>query len=355
MSVIRFYIQGNDCNIEEKKNINLLQDSKVRELIQKCVYKNITAKEVYNKAKQRLETVGDSTECALFNYLKSNMYDIKKENNRAYYLPFNSDNKFMISIYKNEQGTGYTLYIKGAPDILESYCTKFLTAGSKIVDYSDDLKRQCKKVYDDYTNRAMRAILFAHKELSQQDISNAKKNHQEEDIEFYKELAKNSTFVLMVGIRDQIRDGVPEAIVKCNKAGINVRMVTGDSFETALAIAKEVNILKEDQIEACRRNNAEIKKMIENESEDEVAKFMGVMSKKNDVFALEGEVFRKICGNLEKHYETEDGKEVLKIKLKNISMFREVVKHLKVVARSSPEDKYLLVLGLEKLNNVVGI
>ncbi len=156
----------------------------------------------------------------------------------------------------------------------------------------------------------------------------------------------------MIGIRDQYRPNVPRSIQQCKEAGITVRMVTGDNIATAIAISKEVGIISIDQVEIAKRNNEEIKEKIKDVSEDEIGKFLSYMTEKNDVFALEGEVFRKISGNLVKSYGENDE---INIDLKNKSMFTQTVKNLKIIARASPEDKFLLVIGLKILKNIVAV
>lgn len=73
------------------------------------------------------------------------------------------------------------------------------------------------------------------------------------------------------------------------------------------------------------------------------------MTEHNKVFALEGEVFRKISGGLTK---SNNEKKELVVSLNNQTLFRETVKSLKIIARASPEDKFLLVFGLKVLKNM---
>ena len=288
---------------------HLLQDPKIRDMIQNCIYKNITAKENFNREKKINEIEGDMTEVALYKFLKEHGYDVKSEKKPDFQLPFNSEYKYMISIYKNKSGDGYMLYLKGAleKENAGSFLTKYFSAGGKIIDYSEEISKEVMKVSEDYSKRAFRNLMFAYKELSQQEINTAKKAHQEEDIDFYKDLAKNCTFAFLLGMRDQYRDSVPKAIQQCKLAGITVRMVTGDNIDTAIAISKEVGIISRDEEEIAKRNNDEIKEKMKDLTEDEAGKFLGLMKEKNDVFALEGEVFRKISGNLAKNYD-KDGK-----------------------------------------------
>jgi Ca2+ transporting ATPase len=131
------------------------------------------------------------------------------------------------------------------------------------------------------------------------------------------------------GIKDIIRKEVPDAVAVCQKAGIIVRMVTGDNKVTAMAIAKECKIIDE--------------------------KF-GITPDS----VLEGQEFYERVGGLicKKCKQvppcTCDPKDVVE-GVKDIHAFESLRKHLRVLARSRPEDKYLLVTGLKEKGDVVAV
>ena len=152
----------------------------------------------------------------------------------------------------------------------------------------------------------------------------------------------------MVGIRDNNRMDVPDAINKCHHAGITVRMVTGDNINTAIAISKDVGIIEPHQTAECKNIATYYRKMVE-EKEEECKK--GVMNGDSPI-ALEGEIFRIICGGITKE-QGKDGN--LEIKLNNKEAFKHTVHRLKVIARASPEDKFILVFGLKELGNIVAV
>lgn len=111
--------------------------------------------------------------------------------------------------------------------------------------------------------------------------------------------------------------------MRCRGAGINIRMVTGDNIDTATAIAIEAGILKKED-------------------------------KDKQYVCMVGQQFREEIGGLKK-LEDHDGSGRLREEIGNKSAFRQIAKNLKVLARSTPEDKYMLVTGLKELNNVVAV
>ncbi len=135
--------------------------------------------------------------------------------------------------------------------------------------------------------------------------------------------------VSIVGIKDIIRKEVPEAVAKCQKAGIIVRMVTGDNKVTAKAIAMECNIISSA-----------------NQDSDE-----GVMEGP-EFFDRMGGLY---CKNCKKKSPCECGPNDVDEGVVNLPAFKAIWKTLRVLARSRPEDKYLLVTGLRELGDVVAV
>jgi magnesium-transporting ATPase (P-type) len=138
------------------------------------------------------------------------------------------------------------------------------------------------------------------------------------------------TLISIVGIKDIIRKEVPEAVAKCQRAGITVRMVTGDNKITAMAIAKECNIINANT-------------GIDNDSVMEGPEFYDRMG-------------GLICKNCKKDaIDCTCGSDKIDEGVKNAAAFKAIWKTLRVLARSRPEDKYLLVTGLRELGDVVAV
>ncbi len=97
-----------------------------------------------------------------------------------------------------------------------------------------------------YAKQALRTIVFAYKDLKPTDGG---RNHDEIDAgsKIYKIEEGDFVLICIAGIKDIIREEVPEAVRKCYKAGVRVRMVTGDNKVTAIAIAKECGIIQEGE------------------------------------------------------------------------------------------------------------
>ncbi len=340
MRIAAFFIEDEDIRLNRAK----VQDENLRDIIWNCMFKNITCVETTNEKGEKILN-GDMTEKALFTYLKENNYPLDGERKGKYVLPFKSDYKYMMNIF--EEKDGYILYAKGAPERVSPFFTKYRTKGGQeenFEEHADDLTNK----QAEYAEDSMRTLIFGYKKLTQEEITKAREENPEDDLKFFQELAKGLCFAFMVGIRDNNREDVPEAIRKCHHAGITVRMVTGDNINTAIAISKDVGIIEPHQAGECKNIAAYYRKFVQ-EKPDEAQR--GIQTGENPI-ALEGEIFRVICGGITKNPGKDGG---MVITLNNKEAFKHTVQRLKVIARASPEDKFILVFGLKELGNIVAV
>ena len=339
MKLVKIYLEGTDYDVAN--NASAIQDSVHKDLIFNCIWKNITAVETKN---EKGETVvsGDMTEQASYKYLKFANYNLTGNRTGDYILPFKSEYKYMMNIYKTTEG--YRLYAKGAPERVGEFFSYFRVQGGDAEDFESH-KEQLAKQQEEYAEKSIRTLAFGYKDLNQKEVDAALKEFPEKDLPFFQKLAQGLTFAFMIGIRDNNRSDVPDAIRKCKNAGITVRMVTGDNINTALAISGDVGIIDKDQIKDARRIAQMYREKVKS------GDLAGIKNLENPI-ALEGEIFRDACGNLTKEND-EEGK--LVIKLIKPEDFSHVTKRLKVIARASPEDKFLLVFGLKHFGNIVAV
>jgi len=167
---------------------------------------------------------------------------------------------------------------------------------------------------EEFARGALRTIALAYKDVLPGECG---QDHDEPKQEEIKNIEKSGlTLICIFGIQDVIRDEVPDAVAQIHRAGVTVRMVTGDNLTTAKAIAVECNLIKDED-----KDKAD--------------------------YCMEGPEFYNMMGGLCKV----DGKEAVK----NFEVFSRVMKKLKVMARSRPEDKYLMVTGLRQMGHTVAV
>ncbi len=177
--------------------------------------------------------IGEPTEIAIVeSALKNNInkYNLYKEYEKVADLPFDSTRKMMTSIHKDNGS--YLVITKGAPDVLIKRCNKYYT-GTTIKNMDTSNLRKIEEENIEMANRALRVIAVAYK-----NISNLPNKIESANIE------NDLIFVGLIGMIDPPREGVKEAIATCRRAGIKTVMITGDHIATAVAIAKELGILR---------------------------------------------------------------------------------------------------------------
>ncbi|KAF2825851.1 calcium-translocating P-type ATPase [Ophiobolus disseminans] len=243
--------------------------------------------------------VGSKTETALLGFAKNalGMTSLSQERTSAQVaqmLPFDSGRKCMGAVQKLSTGT-YRLLVKGASEILLSYSTSIaLPTGVAPMD-GTQVKRIATTI-DDYASQSLRTIGLIYKDFAQWPPRGAENPDDPSMAADLGALLGDMTFLGVVGIQDPLRPGVPEAVAKARHAGVVTRMVTGDNVVTAKAIAVECGIY-------------------------------------TDGIVMEGPEFRNLSD------EDMDA----------------MLPHLQVLARSSPEDKRVLVTRLRKLGGIVAV
>ncbi len=201
----------------------VLTNDKASGLIKEGIAANTTANLDFSDP-AKIKAIGNPTEGALLLWLHSNNinYLTLRENASIIdRIPFTTELKYMATVVKSDITGGKVLYVKGAPEIVMGLC-----------DISEDEKKDTTEKLLGFQSKAMRTLGFAYKELS--------------DGEIYEEDGKLTVgglhFQGIVAISDPVRKEVPSAIRSCLDAGIQVKIVTGDTPGTAKEIGRQVGL-----------------------------------------------------------------------------------------------------------------
>lgn len=186
---------------------------------------------------------GDPTETALLKYARENIGDIEAE--RISEIPFDSERKRMTTIYKGSKGE-FTAFTKGAMESVLPLCSRILING-KVIPLNEDIKTEIINAYHSLMDIGLRVLSFAYREIQNHEaplpIPPPQGGRIREGVS-PDEIEKNMIFVGLIGLEDPPRPEVPQAISKCHEAGIKVIMITGDGGRTALAIAREIGLVR---------------------------------------------------------------------------------------------------------------
>ncbi len=224
MTVKEVYLNGKITDIEKD---NITDYTKLMKCLVYCNDCNYD----FTKKKMSEALHGDPTELALINMFFKDVSKLEEyisKVHRVYDIPFDSTRK-MMSVIINENGKE-TCYVKGAPERLLDRCN-YILENNKIKPFTYQKKKQVIEFISAMSSRALRCLAAAYKE------ENLSKNSKIEE---------NLIFIGVTGSIDPPRKEAAEAVLKCKLAGIKPIMITGDHQNTALAIAKSLNICNND-------------------------------------------------------------------------------------------------------------
>lgn len=183
--------------------------------------------------------LGSATECALLLYYKDRDYRAERKAAHIHsQLPFDSKLKRMTTIINHNGKTA--VLMKGAPEVLLESC-HFIREGNEVVSLTADKKAAILAEIEKLQVKAMRALGFAYRYLTDEEKNNA--IEADGTITDSRILEENMIFNAFVGIRDPLREDVKEAVLTARKAGVTTKMLTGDNINTAKAIGAELGLL----------------------------------------------------------------------------------------------------------------
>ncbi len=211
---------------------------KPKDIKEEFIYQNFICNNTADivKESKRIRKVGNATECALLLALDGSNKIAYKDYRESYPIikrePFSSEKKFMVSVIK--YGDKFRYLLKGAPEKVISKC-----------NLSQLEKQKILKAIEERQKNAERVICFAH--LDSDELVDDENNYN---------------FDGYALIKDPVRKEVKKAVEDCKKAGIKVKILTGDNMLTAYAIAKELKITNNESEVI---NGAEVEKMTDDE------------------------------------------------------------------------------------------
>jgi Ca2+-transporting ATPase len=276
--------------------------SSVKDLLSQSIIFNSTAFE--GEVDGVKSFVGSKTETALLTFARDNLgmgalQEARANGELAQMYPFDSGRKCMAVVIKLDNGK-YRMLVKGAAEILVAKATRIVrdpTDDLSEAPLSDDNRNSLDTIMTTYASRSLRCIALVYRDFEQWPPRGAPVTETDRNQAVFEPIFKDMTMLGIFGIQDPVRAGVSEAVYACQRAGVFVRMVTGDNIITAKAIAQECGIFTPGGI------------------------------------AIEGPKFRKL----------------------STRQMNQIIPRLQVIARSSPDDKKILVNQLKKLGETVAV
>ncbi|KAG5354630.1 Calcium-transporting ATPase 2 [Yarrowia sp. B02] len=301
MTVTRGTIGVEEFSVEHITEFLETLPAEAREILFESIVFNTTAFETDQIADTDAERfVGSKTETALLNFAHlymglQNLANQRDAREIIQIVPFDSSRKCMAVVLKMKGF--YRMYIKGASEVLSAQASMIFN-NNAVSPITPEQRQDIDEKILHYGEQSLRGIALAYRdfECSSWPPKGMASSDDPTQADFTPLFADLTLFGL-IGIMDPLREGVTKAVADCQSAGVIVRMVTGDNVNTAKAIARECGIYSDDGL------------------------------------VMEGPVFRR----LPEHE------------------MKELLPRLQVLARSSPEDKRILVKALKEMGETVAV
>ncbi|XP_052181761.1 calcium-transporting ATPase 10, plasma membrane-type-like [Diospyros lotus] len=296
MTVVEAHVGGKKF---EPPDIGSSFPPMVRSLLTEGIAQNTTGSVYMPESGGNAEVSGSPTEKAILQWgvnLGMNFDAIRASSSIIHVFPFNSEKKRGGVALKLPDNKVH-IHWKGAAEMVLASCTEYIDMDEHFVRMDENKSALFKKSIEDMASGSLRCVAIAYRTYEMEKVPT-----DEEDLARWELPENDLTLLAIVGLKDPCREGVKDAVQLCTKAGVKVRMVTGDNLQTAKAIALECGILGSDA-DATEPN------------------------------LIEGKRFRGM---------SEDQR-------------KQIADKISVMGRSSPNDKLLLVQALRKEGHVVAV
>jgi len=319
--------------------------SEMKDYIKECILCNTDVHIENNDAEFRYEPAGQALEVGMMNFLIDNEDDVQysfinrnKHQAKMTQLPFDQTLKRKTVIRQcRNQPDRVRVYTKGAPEFVIPLCAETFDNQMQLKPLTDENKGPLLDhvIGQTLASAGLKVLTYAFKEITRESLDTLMTTYHIESEEFRFEIEKDLIYMATFGLNDPLRDDIQSAVHmiryghkeveagKMENYQVNIRMITGDHIETARAVAIETGILSFE------------------ESQEE-----GVV--------ITGEQFRDAIGVVSKIYDPETKEYKIEF-VEGRKRFDEIKKTVKVIARSTSEDKFIFVCGIKQKGGLVGM
>ena len=321
-------------------------------------------KAIIEENEKDLMLKGSATECGIIKFASTlfSIEELREHNPIVHEIPFNSKNKYHLTIHRFDIGTLIPIscqnflniskekdllcIIKGAPEIIMDLCTNGI-CNDKIEKF-EEIKNVCLNESLKQASNGERVLGLAFIFLSSHD-----------NIELIEEsnLPNDFCFLGLLSLIDPPRPGVTEAVNSCHNGSIKVMMVTGDHPLTAISIAKMTNIIKSEKIKYFNELDNELRNIIPDEKIAESC-YHHLTKKINFMKIIESKILPRKPKIIMKKYEVEGAVVILgqEIPMLNVDQWDYILSHNEIVfARTTPLNKLLIVNQLQRRGEIVTV
>ncbi|KAI8069352.1 hypothetical protein BC940DRAFT_236845 [Gongronella butleri] len=322
------------------------------------------------KSVLQMATIGDATDSAILKFAATvnptlTVESIRSQANPVYEIPFNSKNKWMLTICQpaskgmcsvlNADTTAdistkdWVLFCKGAPDVIMARCRSIMLPDGSVADLTDKRREALESLQKRWANDGKRVLLLAYRPIKSHDMPSESSTSSTKFAGWATEMNQDLTIVGLLAIVDPPRPETLQTVQTCRNAGIRFYMVTGDFPLTAAAIARQVGIFTTTRPHTVNDLDSQL-------DIKQVEQYVPVDPMAQQEPMTEDE--EKSSGATVAHYSSKQslllsGQDILTL---NDTMWEQVCQYQEIVfARTSPDQKLRVVKEFQKRDNVVAV
>lgn len=267
-------MQVHEADFYGLKNGGKLGDDDLGKLVMEGISANSTAFLEEGMPGEKPRGVGNPTEVALLLWLNERGSDylaLREEATVIDQLTFSTERKFMATLVQSPLMGKKVLYVKGAPEIVLGKCKDVLLDGKRMD--TEEYRPKVEAQLLGYQNMAMRTLGFAFRVIDEKEELKIRNEMRGNDTTgdsrlsiLNYQLVEDLSFLGVVAISDPVRPDVPAAVEKCRSAGIDVKIVTGDTPGTATEIARQIGLWQPEDTEHNRITGAAFAELTDEEA-----------------------------------------------------------------------------------------
>ena len=258
-------LTANKMTVMESYVLDAINQGTSEQSLKTCSIATLLAESICYNSDAYIETLetgekktkGNVTEVGIIDYLKRSQFDdieemIRDRDQSLEMLisnPFSSARKASSSVIRHPSQAGKVrVFVKGAPDMVMKKCTRIILEDGETYDLTE---AKVKEILEDrvikaFADKCLRTILVAYKDYTEAEWAEfSEQNGHFETLEQREQVEQDLTIVAIYALQDPLRPGIADTVDIMHNAKINVRMVTGDFIDTAVAISKEAHIIKD--------------------------------------------------------------------------------------------------------------
>ena len=351
MEIDNIFIEGGQVTSSQLPNLKELVNEEMFEFFCESIAINSVA--FTAEKNSELKFFGNNIECCLIKYLRSLQINYQKYRTNIhreiiYSSPYISDRNFSFTIIKMEDKWEYVrAYIKGTSEKLLNKITSFIGPGNALEDFDnvmyDKIKINCQIMEENF----IQPVVVCYKDIP---ISQYKES------ETYPSnlLLTDLNLICVIGIKDEIKHDIKDIIQTIKKAGINLKLISGEDINSSTLIAKHINLIEESHKELGTSRMNSIIKYIDSDysrqnSSKKIKEHHKKKNKSNNVLNAGEDLARTV--SLSFNQETNK----FTFSIKNYNKFKKTIDKTAVIANATSKDKFILVSTLRKRGICVAV